>query len=370
MENYTRRRYNAWSYERSRSRQDEESIHQHKEARILCGTWNVQAKKAEIEGLQLSLDHWLGHGAMQCDIVAVGLQEMVDLSAVNVASDHNSSMTSQHWIDKILGTLGVDFMMVAENHLVGMLVCVFVKHVHIQRVKYVEVDSVSAGVMGVAGNKGSVSVRLQFYDSTICIICSHFAAHRENILRRNANYTYIVSKTRFNIGVEAVQELIWSSGTLPYQWEKGTSSVGILDHDHVFWMGDLNYRIDESIPVEVCFCKAIKGDLQPLIAMDQLNIERAWGRVFQGFEEGLITFKPTYKYRPYTDDYETRPGKNLRAPAWCDRILWCSKNSNHIEQLDYSCCSSLKISDHRPVMSTFVAMIKDTVREKSDREII
>lgn len=40
------------------------------------------------------------------------------------------------------------------------------------------------------------------------------------------------------------------------------------------------------------------------------------------FEEGPLTFKPTYKYQPGTDLYEQRPDKKLRAPAWCDRILW------------------------------------------------
>uniref|UniRef100_A0A7S2LT51 Rho-GAP domain-containing protein n=1 Tax=Leptocylindrus danicus TaxID=163516 RepID=A0A7S2LT51_9STRA len=351
----------AWIYKQIRTRQEE--FTQYKEARILCGTWNVNAKKADIEGVQLSLEHWLGHG-VQCDIVAVGFQEIVDLNAVNVAVDNKSLKTSQYWIERIRGTLGADFMMVAERHLVGLLVCVFVKRVHMQRVKYVHVDSVGVGVMGIAGNKGGVSVRLQFYDSTLCIICSHLAAHRENVVGRNADYANILNKTRFDIGLEAVQEVI-RSGSL-HQWATGTSSVGVLDHDHVFWIGDLNYRIDESIKTEDCLYRAVKGDLQPLIVMDQLNIERARGRVFQGFEEGNITFKPTYKYQPYTDDYETRPEKKLRAPAWCDRILWSSQNPSHMKQLDYSCCSSLKISDHKPVMSTFVAVIKDIVQAKRD----
>jgi phosphatidylinositol-bisphosphatase len=44
--------------------------------------------------------------------------------------------------------------------------------------------------------------------------------------------------------------------------------------------------------------------------------------LFLDFEEGPLTFKPTYKYQPGTDLYEQRPDKKLRAPAWCDRILW------------------------------------------------
>ncbi len=37
---------------------------------------------------------------------------------------------------------------------------------------------------------------------------------------------------------------------------------------------------------------------------------------------GPLTFRPTYKFQPGTSTYEQRPEKKLRAPAWCDRILW------------------------------------------------
>jgi phosphatidylinositol-bisphosphatase len=62
-----------------------------------------------------------------------------------------------------------------------------------------------------------------------------------------------------------------------------------------------------------------EGDIAYLRARDQLNIERGKGTVFVGFHEGLIDFLPTYKFQPGTDEYEQRPEKKLRAPAWCDR---------------------------------------------------
>jgi hypothetical protein len=48
---------------------------------------------------------------------------------------------------------------------------------------------------------------------------------------------------------------------------------------------------------------------------------------FQGFDEGELTFPPTYKYQPGTDKYETRAEKKLRTPSWCDRILYKSIDS-------------------------------------------
>jgi hypothetical protein len=40
---------------------------------------------------------------------------------------------------------------------------------------------------------------------------------------------------------------------------------------------------------------AAAGEVEELRAHDQLNIERFNERVFQGFEEGVIDFGPTYK---------------------------------------------------------------------------
>ena len=94
------------------------------------------------------------------------------------------------------------------KYLVGLLVCVFVKAPHKPRVKHVHTDSVGVGVMGVMGNKGGVSIRLQFYDSTLCFVCTHLAAHRENVAGRNADFANVFNKTSFEIGDEAVKEVI------------------------------------------------------------------------------------------------------------------------------------------------------------------
>ena len=218
--------------------------------------------------------------------------------------------------------------------------------------------------MGMLGNKGGVSVRLQFYDSTICFVCTHLAAHRENVAGRNADYFNVLQKVSFDIGEDSVRENI-RNGSMS-QWASGSSSVGVSDHDLVFWLGDLNYRIDESMPTEKVLDLAVKGHIDQLRPLDQLNIERREGRVFQGFEEGQLNFVPTYKYQPGTDVFEQRPEKKLRAPAWCDRILWMSQEPKHVQQITYNRSERPSCSDHKPVYSTLRATIKDVIVERRE----
>jgi inositol polyphosphate 5-phosphatase INPP5B/F len=333
------------------------------------GTWNVNAKGKEENLDEFLTKDWGPQQEHPPDIVAVGFQEMVDLNAVNVTVETKSQQRSQFWVDRIRSTLNQahltrndpsrGYTFLTQRYLVGLLVCVFVRNPHRSRVKYVHTESVGVGVMGMLGNKGGVSIRLQFYDSTICITCAHLAAHRENIAGRNADFWNILNKTSFNIGDEAIQEVVLS-GSLS-QWATGSSNVGVQDHDIAFWIGDLNYRIDESISTEAVLELSEKGDLDQLRALDQLNMERAKGTVFPGWEEGRINFRPTYKYQPGTDVYEQRPDKKLRAPAWCDRILWLAQDPKHVQQLTYTRSETPNCSDHKAVYTTLNVTIKDVI---------
>lgn len=338
------------------------------EASIFCGTWNVNAKKQEG-----GLEDWLrpANQAM-ADIYAVGFQEIVDLNALNVALNSNNTISrSQFWQDSIsecLNASGTTYTLVSLKHLVGLLLCVYVKDSLINHVKDVRASSAGVGLMGMMGNKGGVAIRFNLYDSAVCFVCSHLAAHRENVTGRNNDFKNIMERVVFASELSKDGEENDGGGVGVVMPKSGAAQfaatdVNIADHEIIFWLGDLNYRIDDEYTTEEVFAKLESNDLESLRQKDQLNLERAKGNVFQGFDEGILTFPPTYKYQPGTDVYETRAEKKLRAPAWCDRVLWKTSRPNMVQQVNYR-RAALNPSDHKPVGSYFNCRVQKVVEAK------
>jgi len=188
-------------------------VRTYSQASCFVGTWNVNAK-----GKEEPLDEWLRTDTWQRnrqqaapDLIAVGFQEIVDLNAVNVAVDNKTQQRSIFWIERLRETLastGEQYQLLTQKSMVGLLICVFVKTVHHNRVRYVSSTSVGVGVLGMGGNKGGGLHSSTVLRSTICFVCSHLAAHRENVTGRNADYTNILLKTSFDIGEEAIREVI------------------------------------------------------------------------------------------------------------------------------------------------------------------
>ena len=64
--------------------------------------------------------------------------------------------------------------------------------------------------------------------------------------------------------------------------------------------------------------------------------------VFAGYEEGPLSFAPTYKYDKGTDVYDT--SSKRRAPAWTDRVLWGGTGGT-VGPLLYDACLNTITSD-------------------------
>lgn len=140
----------------------------------------------------------------------------------------------------------------------------------------------------------------------------------------------------------------------------GGDGTMILDNEICILNGDLNYRIDTMGRDTVV--KAINANnFSKLLERDQLLVSRRRHPGFRAraFQEFPIAFAPTYKYDVGSDRYDT--SEKRRAPAWCDRILYCG--AGKIKQLNYR-RHELRISDHRPVSGLFKMRIKSILVDK------
>lgn len=302
-----------------------------KKLKIFVGTWNVNGQAPAED-----VTPWLAVDQDPPDVFSLGFQEL-DLSAETLLK--NVTPKEDEWLK--IAEQGLhpkaQYTKVKTIRLVGILLMVFVKSQYLPYVTEVDAETVATGIMGLMGNKGGVAIRMQIHNSSICFVNSHLAAHTEEFERRNQDYRDIQSKLEFN----------GSYGTF-----------SITDHEAVFWLGDLNYRISD-LDTEHVRRLADEGKYEELLANDQLIKQQKEKKCFNGFEEGSIKFKPTYKYDPGSDNWDT--SEKGRAPAWCDRILW---TGSKVKQLEYRSHNRLKISDHKPVSALFEVGVRVVNVEK------
>jgi phosphatidylinositol-bisphosphatase len=357
---------------------------------ICCASWNVNAR--EINDT-CDLGKWLlSSTSPPADIYAIGLQEIVDLNVMNVVINSTASDDkSTYWHNQVLRVLhstGVEYGLLTEKHMVGLQLMVFTRLSLRPSIGDVRSAHVYTGGYGVTGNKGGITIRFDIFDSPLCFVCAHFHANRENVEQRNLDFQTILQTTVLPPMNTATKRPSLSTGNLNtsssrpdsrrdslpnrhYSLNLKSSNPGapltIDSHEQIFWFGDLNYRIVEDLEEHHVFEIVQSGNWTGLRSKDQLNVEREKGAVFQNFEEGILNFPPTYKYQPGTNSYEQRPDKKLRAPAWCDRVLWKSSNRESIQQLSYQ-VAPLNISDHKPITAWFECGVRKVILEKA-REV-
>uniref|UniRef100_A0A914Y7R4 Inositol polyphosphate-related phosphatase domain-containing protein n=1 Tax=Panagrolaimus superbus TaxID=310955 RepID=A0A914Y7R4_9BILA len=62
---------------------------------------------------------------------------------------------------------------------------------------------------------------------------------------------------------------------------------GLYDHDIVFWLGDLNYRLDSPYGYEHVVNVIESGNTNTLLEYDQLRKQQQLRHAFLGFKELL-----------------------------------------------------------------------------------
>ena len=65
--------------------------------------------------------------------------------------------------------------------------------------------------------------------------------------------------------------------------------------------------------------------LNRVLNFDQLNEQREKKEAFADFEEGVISFLPTYKFDPHSTRFDS--SDKQRCPSWTDRVLFRTRST-------------------------------------------
>ena len=167
------------------------------------GTFNLNGRT---RGSQEDLSSWLwpeASGSTLPDIVAIGFQEIVELSPQQIMNSDPSR--KQIWEEAVKKTLNSrarqigeeKYLVLRSGQLVGAALCIFVKSSVLGKIKNVEGSVKKTGMSGMAGNKGAVAIRLDYENTPICIVTAHLAAGFSNYDERNRDFVTINEGLRF-----------------------------------------------------------------------------------------------------------------------------------------------------------------------------
>ncbi|XP_049289905.1 inositol polyphosphate 5-phosphatase K isoform X4 [Anopheles funestus] len=313
--------------------------------RIYIVTWNVSTKFPETISLNklLGLENRPEQDTHLPDFFVIGLQE------VNAQPQNTlyNLFKDDLWTQKFKEVLKErDYVVIKTEQMQGLLLSVFARRKHLLHLRQVETEYTRTGLGGIWGNKGAVSIRLNVYGSSICLVNAHLAAHDHMLEERINDYERIVQEQKFHVKAKET----------------------IFDHDYVFWFGDLNFRLTGEATTSADEIRAMvaRDELKQLIEKDQLLLVRREGRAFSQLQERLPQFPPTFKFEHGSNDYDMK-----RRPAWTDRILYAVNENNYrnvrltVEQTSYKSHPSYNISDHKPVTSEFTLKVYEDTTERT-----
>ncbi|KAG7513083.1 inositol polyphosphate 5-phosphatase K-like [Solea senegalensis] len=324
--------------------QSEKPGGENNEFRVYIVTWNVGSAVPPDDITSLFGPN-VSDGSV--DMFIIGLQEVNSM----INKRLKDALFSDQWSELCMDTISpFGYVLVASQRMQGVLLLVFSKSCHLPFLRGVQTERTRTGLGGYWGNKGGVSARMTMFGHPVCFLNCHLPAHMRNLEQRMEDFESILQQQQF----------------------EGGTATGVLDHDVVFWFGDLNFRI-EDYDIHVVKCAIDSNKLPLLWERDQLNMAKITESILEGFMEGPLKFPPTYKFDVGTHTYDTSAKK--RKPAWTDRILWRLRRTGSpvpshsaalqrgltswlggatkVTQHTYGSHMGYTVSDHKPVSALF-----------------
>ncbi|XP_047529877.1 inositol polyphosphate 5-phosphatase E isoform X2 [Vanessa atalanta] len=325
-----------------------EHVFPDREVKIFVGTWNMNGQAPPKELADFIFPNEVKHVP---DIFAIGTQE--------------SFSERTEWEITIQEVLGPSHLLLHSYYLGTIHLTVFIRRDLIWFCSLPEDASLSVRPGTAFRTKGAVAISFALFGSTFLFVTAHLTAHQEKVKERLSDIKRIIR-----------------SIDLPKNLPCRHKSKDVTNNfDYVFWCGDLNFRLGEPRAAVLRWIEQTQFPLPPnlphgLLHADQLTAVLEDGAAFRDFREAPITFPPTYKYDPGSQQFDT--SSKQRVPAYTDRILFKAKsmaaNSSSafsglrrissvpvpsgLKCIAYNSVQSVVTSDHKPVWALFSAALR------------
>ncbi|XP_015433834.1 PREDICTED: 72 kDa inositol polyphosphate 5-phosphatase isoform X2 [Dufourea novaeangliae] len=320
-----------------------EKVLPNRELKIFVGTWNMNGQNPpkELNDFMLPSDI-----EIVPDLLVIGTQES--------CSERNE------WEAALQETLGPSHVLLFSTGLGTLHLALFLRRDLIWFCSIAEDASFSTRTGTAFRTKGAVAIALMLFGTSFLFVTAHLTAHQDKV------------KERVNDIKRIVRNL-----DLPKDLPIRHKSKDVTQNfDCVFWCGDLNFRLAQPREEVIQWVTDTSFPQQSPVNLrkDQLRATLNEGSVLRGFEEAPITFPPTYKYDPGTQNFDS--SSKQRTPAYTDRILFKGKGNTRgyirrvshestnsykdgvIECLVYDSVPSICTSDHKPVWGVFKTTIR------------
>jgi len=334
--------------------------------KIRCATFNMGNAPLDTD----ELDSWLPRDE-EVDLYVVGVQEakykLSDLLPIEKMMYGN---VKDHLVGTVTNHLAAGFRLVTSVGMYNqMMLFVFVRKDRYSDVTIQRTRRKRGGSTGIhkvrryipkwGEHKGACVIALQLGEEKFCFVNAHLPAHMKGVNDRNSNFVDIHNE---------LNEKIFK--------KEGNSQFAELTREEygIFWMGDLNYRINHSTYSnskevtnverkahndDILLARSGKAEvtatevLEYHVIKENDQLTRVLGNehlVFSQYRENselLYNFLPTFKVARGIADTVYQ---NHRSASWCDRVLVSRDNNNHTITYDnYTSHPKVSTSDHKPV---------------------
>ena len=295
------------------------------------------------------------HARAPPDVVIIGCQEFVPLDAKQLLNAPQTTAVKTQGFERILlamlqHTHGVKYVALraadkldqAPPLMGGLLTLVLVSEAVLASVHQVHTVLVPTGLGGMMGNKGAIALRLSIGSASLVLVNLHLPSGEstQSLEQRNTTFREVLKQLEADL----------AAAKLP-----------AADESITFCFGDFNFRL--TVPNREARWRMSNRDWRTLLCSDQLVTQLSTeGSPFERFDEAEIGFRPTYKYDVGTSEFDT--SAKARAPAWCDRVVWCTSCADHTTRvIMYESCHNVVSSDHKPIK--FLANVARSTHENA-----